>query len=281
MSEYHFIGGDDKEYGPYSADQIKKFIAENRLNSNTSVKTTGGEWKPASTYPELMSPKGPVTSPPQQKDISAPSHTSEYHFIGGDNKEYGPFSAEQIKRFMAENRLSANTSIKTTGGEWKLASTYPELGFTSPPTGTPMAGQHQQAINAQAAQQKINGPAIFMMVMAIIGIVGNIFNLGLSVFGTGLMGAAAGSSGGGMSDAQQFEMIANLVGGVGGAIIGLIIQGLILFGSIKMKNLQSYGLSITAAILSITCNCCCPIGWGAGIWALVVLVDPKVKAAFN
>ena len=281
MSEYHFIGGDDKEYGPYSADKIKKLIAENRLNANTSVKTAGGEWKPASTYPELMSPKGPVTSPPKQTDISAPPHTSEYHFIGGDNKEYGPFSAEQIKRFMAENRLSANTSIKTTGGEWKLASTYPELGFTSPPAGTPMAGQHQQAINAQAAQQKINGPAIFMMVMAIIGIVGNIFNLGLSVFGTGLMGAAAGSSGGGMSDAQQFEMIANLVGGVGGAIIGLIIQGLILFGSIKMKNLQSYGLSITAAILSITCNCCCPIGWGAGIWALVVLVDPKVKAAFN
>jgi len=76
-------------------------------------------------------------------------------------------------------------------------------------------------------------------------------------------------------------LIANLVGGVGGAIIGLLIQGLILFGSIKMKNLQSYGLSMTAAILSITCNCCCPIGWGAGIWALVVLADPKVKAAFN
>tara|TARA_Y100001968_G_scaffold328935_1_gene377129 strand:+ start:3016 stop:3858 length:843 start_codon:yes stop_codon:yes gene_type:complete len=280
MSEYHFIGGDDKEYGPYSADQIKKFIAENRLNSNTSVKTTGGEWKPASTYPELMSPKGPVTSPPQQKDISAPSHTSEYHFIGGDNKEYGPFSAEQIKRFMAENRLSANTSIKTTGGEWKLASTYPELGFTSPPTGTPMAGQHQQAINAQAAQQKVNGPAIFMMVLAILGIVVNLASLLFSLFGTGL-GAAAGSSGGGMSDVQQFEMIADLVFGVGGAIIGLLIQGLILFGSIKMKNLQSYGLSMTAAILSIICSPCCCIGIGAGIWALVVLVDPKVKTAFN
>jgi len=180
MSEYHFIGGDDKEYGPFSADQIKKFMAENRLNANTSVKTTGGEWKPASTYPELTSPKGPVTSTPQQKDNSASPHISEYHFIGGDNKEYGPFSAEQIKRFMAENRLSANTSIKTTGGEWKLASTYPELGFISPPPGTPMTGQPQQTINPQAAQQKVNGPAIFMMVMAIIGIVGNIINLGLN-----------------------------------------------------------------------------------------------------
>mgnify|MGYP001220606244 CR=1 FL=1 len=282
MSEYHFIGGDDKEYGPFSADQIKKFIAENRLNANTSVKTTGGEWKPASTYPELMSPKGPVTSPPQQKDNSASPNISQYHFIGGDSKEYGPFSAEQIKRFMAENRLSANTSVKTTGGEWKPASTYPELGFASTPAGgTLMPGQHQQAVNPQAAQQKVSGPAIFMMVMAILGILGNIVNLGLSVFGTGLMGAAAGSSGGGMSDAQQFELIANLVSGVGGSIIGLVIQGLILFGSIKMKNLQSYGLSMTAAILSITCNCCCPIGWGAGIWALVVLADPKVKAAFN
>ena len=206
---------------------------------------------------------------------------SQYHFIGGDDKEYGPFSADQIKRFMAENRLNANTSVKTTGGEWKPASTYPELGFASTSAGTLMPGQHQQAVNPQAAQQKVNGPAIFMMVMAILGIVGNIVSLGVNVLGTGVMGAAAGSSGGGLSDAQTFELIANLVTGVGGAIIGLVIQGLILFGSMKMKNLQSYGLSMTAAILSITCNCCCPIGWGAGIWALVVLADPKVKAAFN
>ena len=205
---------------------------------------------------------------------------SEYHFIGGDDKEYGPFSADQIKRFMAENRLNANTSVKTTGGEWKPASTYPELGFASTPAGTLMPGQHQQAVNPQAAQQKVEGPAIFIMVMAILGILANIVSLGVNVLGTGV-DAATGAAGGGMSDAQQFGLIAELVGGVGIAIIGLLIQGLILFGSIKMKNLQSYGLSMTAAILSIICSSCCCIGIGAGIWALVVLADPKVKAAFN
>ena len=195
--------------------------------------------------------------------------------MGGDKKEYGPYSVDQMKRFMAENRLNANTNVRTTGGGWKSASTYPELGQSV----APMPGQSQGAASLQSIQQMVSGPATFMMVMAIIGIVFNIISLVLNLLGSGMV--AAGSSGGGMSDAETVDLIANLVGGVGGAIVSLIIQGLVLFGSIKMKKLQSYGLSMTAAILSITCNCCCPISWGAGIWALVVLSKPGVKAAFD
>ena len=206
---------------------------------------------------------------------------SEYHFMGGDNKEYGPYSVDQIRRLMAENRLNANTNVRTTGGGWKPASTYPELGFASGPTSAPMPGQPQLALNnPHAAQQMVNGPAIFMMVLAIIGIGTDIFSLGMNLLGSG-MGAAAGSSSGGMSDQETMELIVNFIASAGGAVVNIVLHGLILFGSIKMKNLESYGLAMTAAILSTMCCNCCVIGMGAGIWSLVVLNNPQVRAAFR
>src|SRR5947209_8169190 len=51
---YKIIGGDQKEYGPVSAEEIRRWIAEGRTNSQTSVRaqeTT--EWKPLSALPEF------------------------------------------------------------------------------------------------------------------------------------------------------------------------------------------------------------------------------------
>jgi len=58
---------------------------------------------------------------------------------------------------------------------------------------------------------------------------------------------------------------------------------LIIVGAVKMMNLSSYGLAMTAAIAAIT-PCfypCCVLGIPFGIWALVVLCDKNVKAAFG
>jgi hypothetical protein len=56
----------------------------------------------------------------------------------------------------------------------------------------------------------------------------------------------------------------------------------ILFGALKMMRLQSYGWAMAAAILAvIPClSPCCCLGIPFGIWALVVLSKPEVKAAF-
>src|SRR5580700_10134173 len=51
---YKIIGGDQKEYGPVSADDIRQWIAEGRANGQTMVQTAGGaDWRPLSTFPEL------------------------------------------------------------------------------------------------------------------------------------------------------------------------------------------------------------------------------------
>ncbi|RKH59023.1 hypothetical protein [Corallococcus aberystwythensis] len=63
----------------------------------------------------------------------------------------------------------------------------------------------------------------------------------------------------------------------------LVVCGLVILGAWKMKNLQSYGLAMTAAILCCIpcCGPCCGLSLIPGIWSVIVLNRPDVKAAFR
>ena len=200
---------------------------------------------------------------------------TEYYFIGGDNEEYGPYSVDQMKRLVGENRLNANSNVRIPKGDWKPASTYPELGLQTGPAGVPVHGYQQKALNPQAVQKMANGPAIFMMVLSGISIPFVLLGLVFSV-----LGGSAGFLDNLPSETREQLM---LQGGAGIVqySLSLIANIFILIGAIKMKNLRSYGLAVAASILSILfhCGCCC-LGLGAGIWALVILSKPEVKAAF-
>lgn len=51
---YKIIGGDGKEYGPVSADDLRRWIAEGRVNAQTRVQPQGGaDWRPLGEFPEL------------------------------------------------------------------------------------------------------------------------------------------------------------------------------------------------------------------------------------
>ena len=51
---YVIIGGDGKQYGPISAEDMRKWIAEGRLNAQTLAQAEGDiEWKQLSTFPEF------------------------------------------------------------------------------------------------------------------------------------------------------------------------------------------------------------------------------------
>jgi hypothetical protein len=67
------------------------------------------------------------------------------------------------------------------------------------------------------------------------------------------------------------------------SIIGILVSGLLLFGGLKMKSLESYSLVMTVSVIAmIPCfSPCCLIGLPIGIWALVVLSKPEVKSAFH
>jgi hypothetical protein len=51
---YRIIGSDQREYGPVSADEVRRWIAEGRLHPKSLVRTEGTtEWKPLASFAEF------------------------------------------------------------------------------------------------------------------------------------------------------------------------------------------------------------------------------------
>lgn len=158
-----------------------------------------------------------------------------------------------------------------------------------PPGGMPPGG-------APDAAGRVSAPAIALMVVGGICLMLSLFGVGSSVLmlvGGDAMKAQNQQQ---MEDLRQqlgdnaqivdfMEQMNSIQQGPIGLImnlIALVIAGLILFGAIKMKNLQSYGLALTAAILAmLPLNSCCCLGLPIGVWALVVLLNGDVKNAFR
>ena len=202
---------------------------------------------------------------------------AQYHFIGGDGQPYGPYTLDQMKEHQAGNRLSADTNVSVDGGDWRPASTIPELaaGPISAPGGVPPT-----PVPTSNAQALVNGPGIFIMVLAIITIlfslVGIVAQGAISSFFLSIIPPD-------VPEEVKAKIVAQTAGGIVQNAVFIVINIVILIGAIKMRKCQSYGLAMTASILCLLCDCCgcCGLGLGAGIWSLIVLSKPEVKAAFQ
>jgi hypothetical protein len=197
-----------------------------------------------------------------------------YKIIGADKKEYGPVSAEQLRQWIIEGRVSLQTQVLPEGAtEWKALGDLPEFAAASP--GTVPAIPTIPALSTAGAEV-VNGPAIGLIVVAILGVLLQIASLILNLAGASFLAASQ----------MPKEAWANIFSGTVGvvsSIIGILVSGLILFGGMKMKKLESYGLAMTVSILAmVPClSPCCLIGLPIGIWAVVVLSKPEVKSAFH
>ena len=82
-----------------------------------------------------------------------------------------------------------------------------------------------------------------------------------------------------------FDMLQKMQGPVAiiTSILGIGISAVIIFAAQKMRALQSYALVVTGAVLAIVpcISPCCCIGIPVGVWVLVVLFKPEVKAMFQ
>lgn len=123
-----------------------------------------------------------------------------------------------------------------------------------------------------AAADAIAGPAIALLVVGIIGIVGSgiIVCAGIFVSASGAAGRRA------MDDTEPVFVI--LVYGV------MLVASIVVTAcATKMKQLDSYAIAMTGSILAvIPClSPCFILGIPFGIWALVVINQPDVREAFN
>jgi len=65
---YKIIGSDGQQYGPVSAEQLRTWLEQNRVNAQTLIQPDGAaEWKPVSTFAEFaadLKPVPPLMAPP-------------------------------------------------------------------------------------------------------------------------------------------------------------------------------------------------------------------------
>lgn len=131
-----------------------------------------------------------------------------------------------------------------------------------------------------AARQKVRPPAIGLMIAGALFIVSG---LAMPAF------LAVGLLTDGMPNDQERLLMAGIFGVV--SLAAPVFGGIIIFGGYKMYRLEMWPLALVAAIFStISIVSCCMFsifgvltipGFPIGIWALVVLGDPNVKACFD
>jgi hypothetical protein len=126
---------------------------------------------------------------------------------------------------------------------------------------------------------KVRTPAICLIVLAIFGMLFGLVQAAGVAATFGVMAADKGLPEGSEAVSVYGVFGSGTLAGLAAAFMYLIV----LIGAVKMKNLTSYGFAMTAAILSMLtcCSLCEIVGLPLGIWALVVLRSPDVKAAFR
>jgi hypothetical protein len=126
--------------------------------------------------------------------------------------------------------------------------------------------------------QQVQGPAIGLMVAGGLGVLISLLSLLANLVGFGTAGMP------GMGDGPSERWVQMMGGGLGAALalIGLVIWGFVLWSALQMRTLRGWGMAVAASILAmIPCGCACVIGLPLGIWSLIVLLRPEVRAAFT
>jgi uncharacterized protein YggT (Ycf19 family) len=218
-----------------------------------------------------------------------------YTIIGGDQKQYGSVTADDLRKWIADGRLNAQSLAKEESDtEFRPLSAFPEFADVLaagsaplPPLAAPVVGADD---GRATALQLVKGPAIGLMVTAILNIVLALWSL-IRVIFLPWNPQHFNSEMQQLNNPQLQEFMQRLFHTMNGPIgmanilFELAISVLILVGAVKMQSLRSYGFAFAAAVLSVVpcLTPCCGyvIGLAFGIWALVVLNKPEVKSHFG
>lgn len=157
----------------------------------------------------------------------------------------------------------------------------------SDPWGTPMPRQPASPDGAAlraAASGKLKVPAIFLIVLAALGGLMSVVNVVMSIL---------------LPPERMKETIAKMLPNIppeslkglesnqavniASGVVFLLINVLIIVGSVQAMRVRSYPLAFAASVAAMVNvgSCCCLLTLPVGIWLLVVLLQADVKKAFD
>jgi hypothetical protein len=140
-----------------------------------------------------------------------------------------------------------------------------------------MSKEQKPVVITPDASAQVSSPSVGLLITGILGGVLSFIGLIASVFETGIESIKAHRY------IEEYSDLAEGAAGVAFCFVGLLVAAFIIYASLKMKELTQWGLCVAASIIAmIPCvSPCCIIGLPIGIWCLVVLTKPEVKAAFH
>ena len=137
-------------------------------------------------------------------------------------------------------------------------------------SGSPAVPGSADAI--EQARRQVKGPAIGLLVTGIVNW------LTLTASAIVMSGTVQGYVDGRMAEGAQGPPLTIVLMVVGFAFACGILM---ILAALKMQRLQAYWLAVAASILAVIISPSNLIGLPIGIWALVVLSQPEVRAAFG
>jgi uncharacterized membrane protein len=138
-SMYKIIGGDQKEYGLISAEDMRKWIAEGRLNTQTLTKAEGDEeFRPLGGFPEFvdaLAAAAAAAEPPPALASVAPPNQMEGDYdldIGGCislgwtllKNNFGLLFVGVLIYFLIEGAIAGLGSIPIIGPLFSIANLF-------------------------------------------------------------------------------------------------------------------------------------------------------------
>jgi hypothetical protein len=144
------------------------------------------------------------------------------------------------------------------------------------PSGTPQSFNPPPPSGNAAALDAVNVPALLLMVMGVLGAL-------LKLYGVVRGGVVPPQL---LTDPNlaPFRSAFTTMIGLTRPLnaIAMLTDGVIIAGALQMRQLKSYPLAMASAIVSLLpCSSCCCVLLPVGIWALVTINKPEVKAEFR
>ncbi len=150
--------------------------------------------------------------------------------------------------------------------------------------------------NAAQMQARVQGPAIGLIIVGVVNLLLGLLAAGVGAFYATLDERMLEEVMARQYAAQWRELqqqgwtardLLNIYtySGFSEGVLGLVSAILAIIAGVRMLSLKSYGFAVFASVLvaipCISCSGCCGVGEGIGIWALVILMNEEVKAAFR
>lgn len=129
-----------------------------------------------------------------------------------------------------------------------------------------------------SSADKLKLPAIGILVVGILGIVSALYSALDVVFGF----SASMMESFGLSPEGQQMMAAGSAYGLVSVVINVAGSVFLIWAALQMLKLRRHTVAVVASVIAmIPCWGCCCLGLPIGIWALIVLLTPEVKASFD